>query len=118
MAREEGKSKPGEEQRSVVQAKEEAGPEEGVVNPPGSGPASELGRGAEFAKARGVKLDGDLRELLAEVQGEKWLRFVEPNHEGCACLAKQFRFYSEGNGEPVHIFKPKRDTIQCAMYAF
>lgn len=52
--------------------------------------------------------DGDLRELLAEVQGETWLRFVEPNHEGYACLAKQFRFYSEGNGEPVQNFKPKK----------
>lgn len=62
--------------------------------------------------------DGDFMGLLAEVQGEEWLRFGEPSHEGCVCLAKQFRFYSEGNGEPVRVFKPKRDTVECAMYAF
>lgn len=38
--------------------------------------------GTEFAKACGMKQDGDCRELLAEVQGEERLRFGEPNHEG------------------------------------
>ena len=65
-----------------------------------------------------MKPDGDLRERLADIQGGKWLRLVEPNHAGCAYLDQQFRFYSEGNGEPVQLFKPKRDTTQCAVYAF
>lgn len=41
------------------------------------------GGGTEFANACGRKPDGDFRGLLAEVQGEEWLRFGEPNHEGC-----------------------------------
>lgn len=55
-----------------------------------------------------MKQDGDCRELLAEVQGEERLRFGEPNHEGYVCLAKQFRFYSEGYREPGQDFKPKK----------
>ena len=42
----------------------------------------------------------------------------EPGLEGCVRFAKQFRFYSGGSGEPVQVLKPKRDTPQCAMYAF
>lgn len=30
--------------------------------------------------------DGDFRELLAEIQGERWLRFDEANHRAVSAL--------------------------------
>lgn len=56
-----------------MQAREEAGAEEGVMN---------LGRpptrdgGTEFANACGTKPDGDFRHLSAEVQGEEGMAEV------------------------------------------
>lgn len=64
----------------MVQAREEAGTEEGVMH---LGQPLTRGGGTEFASACGMKLGGGFRDLLAEVQGEEWLRFGEPNHEGC-----------------------------------
>lgn len=56
-----------------MQAREEAGAEEGVMN---LGRPPTQGGGTEFANACGTKPDGDFRHLSAEVQGEEGMAEV------------------------------------------
>lgn len=75
--------------------------------------------GIEFAKACGMKPDGDCRELLAEVQGEERLRgSVSQITRAVSASLSSLGFILEAMGSQDKFLSQKRDTTQCAMYAF